>query len=687
MPMVTATLKMFDAMTRPLQNITNSMNLMLSVFEDMQSSANRNMKIDQTLTAAKKQLTIAESEIKKSIDDATKAQQRFEQAVNNSKKSADGLGSSIKRWAAGLAGAYLSYKSGQQLLQSADTYVTMRARLDLITDEGQNVDELRNMIFAMSQRVGADFNAMSDSIARLGLLARDAFGSTEEIVAFTELMQKAFAVSGAGAQEQAAAMYQLSQAMAAGALQGDEFRSIMENAPMLADAIAKFVGVSKGELKKLSSEGKITADIIKGALFNAAEDINAKYEQIPTTFGAMFQRLGNTAFRAFEPVFKHMSEWLNSEQGQRFYQTLTNAIYFAAGAVDVLTGLIIGLTNFIQNNWPLIAPIVWGIVAAITAYKLATLASAAATKIYKFALDVKKRGLITAAAAQWGLNAAMLASPITWVVLGIIALVAAIYLVVAAINKFAGTSISATGLIAGAFAFLGAFIWNTVVGVINAIIQYLWTYLVEPWISIVEWVLNVFNGGFNSFGDAVKNLLGQIISWFLSLGKVVTKIIDAIFGTDWTAGLESLQDSILKWGKNEQAITLSREAPMIDAYIDYGKAWDAGYEWGSNLFSGFDKMTQNMDDMAAAFKNGGLTRVGEVGKIRNTVDISSEDLKMMRELAEINAINNFVTLTPTITFGDTHVRNESDIKKIIANIEEYMNEQLASSAKGLHGIT
>src|SRR5690606_18880728 len=259
--------------------------------------------------------------------------------------------SSVGRWATGLASAYLTVQGIQSALESADTYISARARLDLIVDQGQSVDDLQAQIHAAAQRARGDFIAMTDNVARLGLLAGDAFGSSGEIVAFVETLQKAFTVSGAEAQEQAAAMYQLSQAMASGRLQGDEFRSIMENAPMLADAIAKYLGVSKGELRELSSEGALTADVIKAVLFSAADDINAKFAEMPMTFGATFQKVKNEAFKAFAPVFQQMNEWLNSERGAAMLNAITNAIYLAAAAASGLLNILTWIGDVIYNNW------------------------------------------------------------------------------------------------------------------------------------------------------------------------------------------------------------------------------------------------------------------------------------------------------------------------------------------------
>lgn len=129
----------------------------------------------------------------------------------------------------------------------------------------------------------------------------------------------------------------------------------------------------------------------------------------------------------------------------------------------------------------------------------------------------------------------------------------------------------------------GAFVWNLVASVVNGLIQFVWTHFVEPFLGIIEWILNACNGGFNSFGGAVANLIGNIISWFLSLGKVVTKIIDAIFGTNWTDGLNALQDKVLKWGKKEDSITINREAPDIMERKNVGDAWDKGWQKGTDI--------------------------------------------------------------------------------------------------------
>ncbi|MFV0498411.1 MAG: tail tape measure protein, partial [Candidatus Fimivivens sp.] len=290
--------------------------------------------------------------------------------------------------------------------------------------------------------------------------------------------------------------------------------------------------------------------------------------------------------------------------------------------------------------------------------------------------------------AQWALNSAFLASPITLIIIGLIMIVSVIYMVVAAINKFTGASTSATGIIIGAFAFLGAFIWNTITGVVNAIIQFLWTSFVEPIIGIVEWVLNVFSGGFDSFGDAVKNLIGQIISWFLSLGKVVTKIIDAIFGTNWTAGLSSLQDNVLEWGKNENAITLDRTAPVVGSRIEYGDAWDAGKNFGEGIedkISGIFDIGAD-DPFAAAATQDVLGDISSnTGSMADSLSSSNEDMSLLRALAEREAINQFTTAKVHVELGGVtnQVSQNTDLDGIVSYLSEALQEQLTVVAEGV----
>lgn len=570
-----------------------------------------------------------------------------------------------------MASQLLSLENIQSAMSISDRYMNSLARINAVNDGTQSDKQLQEKIYAAAYRSRGNYFEMTDYVARLGLTAPEAFSGNDEVIAFTELAQKAFRLGGTGAMEQQDGMTQLINAMATGGFQGEDFNAIMNSAPMLAEAISSFTGKSTDELKAMSAEGLITADIIKWALFNAADEINRKFEDLPMTFGDIGNQLSTVAIQSFGPVIEHVNQMMNSEQGQQFIARISQVIQVVAGLVGGLVEGIGMLANWVIENWSMIEP-------------------------FLIAAGVVWLALITA--QLWVMFAA-------WVALNMpmIVVVTVIALIIFALQKLGVTTEQIVGTILGAFSVLGAFLWNVIVGVVNSIIQFLWRNIVEKFIGMFEWAFNALNGGFNSFGDAVKNLIGQIISWFLSLGKIVTTIIDAIFGTEWTDGLTSLQDELISWGKNDQAITISREAPTFLNRIEYDKAWDAGYQTGEKLVNsiqnGLDgfNLEQMMNfgagngtdftvpgDSDATLDN--INKVNEVGRIGDTVDISSEDLKMMRELAEMNAIQNFVSLTPTVNVQTGDIRNGYDVDTIIARIEQSLTDQIASSAQGVYGL-
>lgn len=226
--------------------------------------------------------------------------------------------------------------------QTADRLTSIRSRLNLVNDGTQTTADLMNKIYDAAQRTRGGYDDMADSVAKLNMLAKDAFSSNDEAIEFVEQMNKQFKISGASIQESSAAMYQLTQAMAAGKLQGDEFHSIMENAPMLAQSIAKEMGMTVGELKNVSSEGMITADVIKNALFNSAEETNAKFAEMPMTFAEVGQSIQNEALMAFQPVLEQLSSITGGSILQDFVGGITVAFRAMAAAAQVSISVISG---------------------------------------------------------------------------------------------------------------------------------------------------------------------------------------------------------------------------------------------------------------------------------------------------------------------------------------------------------
>lgn len=610
-----------DGMTSVLRKISGALTTTLDAFEQMQRASGQSINSAQ-FAAARSQLVGANAELDKMADNFQKAGSK-----------ADGLMGKISGIAAGIA----SIATVQKLVNLSDDVTSAQARLNLLVTDGGSVDELEAKIMASANRSRSAYLDTASAVAKLGLNAGNAFDhDMDQVIAFMEQVNKQFVIGGATAQEQSNAMVQLTQAMAAGALRGEELNSILDSAPGIARAIEQYMGVAEGSIKEYAAEGKVTAQVVKNALFSVADETNAKFESMPMTWAQVWTMMSNIALQALEPVLTFI--------------------------------------NWLANNIEIIGPLVLGVAAALAVYLIATKGVAAATKVWT--------------AVQTAFNAVMALNPVFLIIMGIILLIALIYAVVAAVNRVTGASTSATGIIRGAVLVLAAIIGNTVIGLLNAIIQFIWSIFVEPFLGIIERILNVCNGGFNSFGDAVANLIGNIISWFLSLSKVVTKIIDAIFGTDWTGGLNALQDKVLAWGKNENSITLDRKAPTIDHRFEYGDAWSKGYDFGAGVENKIGGMFNTGDggfDMSSMMGDVGSI-AGDTGSIADSLSVTDEELEYLRDIAERDAINRFTTVEVKIDMtGMTNkIDGSADIDGIITELTDGFTEALVTAAEGVH---
>lgn len=622
-----------DQVTGVLKNITRALDITLHSFEQMQdASANAvDVRLLNQARAGLGEVNLAvremeenyrraaqqEQQVTRNIRQSTQAEQQLNASIRGGNDALDDMVGKAKNLAATI-GASVGLK---KLIELSDQMTSTTARLNFIVDDGGSVEALEAKIMASAQRSRAAYLDTASAIASMGANAGAAFTSNDELIAFMEQVNKQFVIGGASAQGQAAAMLQLTQAMAAGALRGEELNSILENAPGIARAIEQYMGIAEGSIKSYAEKGAVSATVVKNALLSIADETNAKFNGMAMTWGQVWTQMGNIALKVTQPL---------------------------------LTAI-----NWLANNLSVIGPILLGLGTAFLVFQVAahwTQIAAVATAAYHAVVNLLSIGFgvltgntAAASAAVFTFNSALLASPITWIIMLIAVVIGLLYGVVAIINKVTGSSISATGLICGAIAVAGAFIGNTVIGLLNALIQYIWAIFVAPFLGIVEWILNVCNGGFNSFGDAVANLIGQIIGWFLNLGKVVTTIIDAIFGTNWTAGLESLQSSVTAWGKNENAITLDKNAPTIDYRFEYGDAWAAGNDFGKGIDAKIGGMfnTGGLGD-SSGFDLGDIAAyTGETadntGKTADALAVTEEQLEYLRDIAERDAINRFTT--------------------------------------------
>lgn len=647
------------------------------------------------------------------IRDNVDEQGRFNREIEEGTNEANSLMQTIK----GAVAAYATIQTLSTALNLSDQLTSTTARLNLMNDGLQTTQDLQNMIYLSAERARGSYQATADAVSKLGLMAGDAFGSSEEIIAFMEQVNKQFTIAGTEAAGIDAAMLQLTQAMGSGVLRGEEYNSILEQAPNIIQAIADYMEVPKGQLKDMAAEGQITADIVKAAMFAAADETNAKFESMPKTFSQIWTSFQNTALMAFQPVLQRMNEIANSEAFQEFVNNAIEGLSMVAGIALEIFDLLVGVAGAVADNWSWLSPIIYGVAAALAVYygwQLAVNAINAITKGIHIAMAIAQMihaaatGALTAAtaaeiAAQNGLNAALYACPIVWIIVLIIALIALFYAAVAAVNKFAGTSVSATGIICGAFMVALAFIGNIFVA--------LWNLVVDVFVLIYNLVATVANFIGNVFTDpigAVCRLFFDLADTVLGILQALASAIDAIFGSNLAGSVQGWRDSLGGWvddtfGKGDEVMAKMNADDMKLGRFEYGAAWDAGYSFGEGIdesianfdpSSLFDTNIPGADDYANLSNYGssiggigsGVDDIaGNTGKIADSMDITEEDLKYLRDIAEQEAINRFTTAEITIEQTNHNtVSGKMDLDGIVSGLTDAANEAVDKIAEGVH---
>lgn len=598
-------------------------------------------------TASIRAAAAAEKEAERQAKAAAKAQKEYNQSMESGTGSADRLTASLKK----MAGGYIGLQGVKGLLQMSDTLVSTTARLDMVNDGLQTTAQLNSMIFQSANRARGSYTEMSAMVSKLGLLAGDAFGSTQEIVAFAEQLNKQMAISGTSTMEGQAAMLQLTQAMASGVLRGEELNSILEQTPMIAQTIANYLGVNVGQMREMASEGAITADIVKNAMFAAAEETNAKFEEMPMTWGQVWTKFQNYATMGLRPVLLGLSWLANNIE-------IIGPLVLGAGAAFAIFQ--------VAANWTKIATI------ATTAYH-------GAVTLLSIGYGVLTGNTAAASAATMVFNSALLASPITWVLMGLALIVGALYAGVAAYNHFTGASVSATGIIAGVMSALGAHVYNTVAFMYNGFAVF------------ANFIGNVFNNPVAAVKVLFYDMAQTVLGYLLNIANGIEGLVNKIPGVtvDLTSGVESWINNL---GAKSAAVKESSGwkeyfSPM--EYKDYSSAFSSGYDKGSNFFSnvfggGVGAELGNFGTASLGDISDKLDGIGkDVGSIKKSVDMSKEDIKLMVDMATQRYVNkiNLTAQTPVITVNGANTGNtEADRKSLADALAIILQEQRAAGS-------
>ena len=689
MSTIQGSIMLMDAMSTPLGNIIGAINTTITALQnvnntDVSIDTSRLANAQTMIVQAGAQLSEIERNIQLGIQNNTAEQNNFNKSLNQGVNKADSLFSKIKSF----LGLYAGIQSVKIGLDVSDNISQTTARLNMINDGKQTTDQLQQAIFQSAKNSRAGFLDTASVVSKLGLLAPQAFNSNMETVNFSELMDKSFKVGGK--------------------LQGDEFRSIMENAPLLAQAISKYTGKSIGELKDMSKEGLITSDVIKNAVFAMSDEINSKFNSIPMTFGDVVTQIKSNAVNSFMSISSTMSGIFNSERFQGFIDGVSSFINKAFVMINWLIKGISMVGTVLYEIWGPIQPILVTVLGLLTAYKLVmgfiavktAIASGIAT-IYNLALLAKQTmlgavsvALAQATAAQTGLNIAILTCPITWIIAGIALVIAAIYGVVAVFNKITGKAVSATGIIVGVFYWMGGLIYNIIAATWNKLAQ-TFVSIYNLGVSIAEFFANVFKHPIR----AVAHLFANFINFLIDKVKFLGSVIDTICGTNVVGRLETVQTAIGDWvnekvGGNE--ITLKRmdaTQVMMDR-VGLKDMYNKGYEKGAN-FSLFGKNAETGIDTNTEFGNSTNPEVAKSNDLlknidKNTkkagdmLDLSHDEISYLRDLAEREAINRFTTAEVKVDVGGItqHVASALDLDDIVDYMTNKMEEGIAIAAEG-----
>ena len=706
---IRAAIALYDGVTSPLQSMHKAMGVVLNTFEAMQQASGRAVDTAAIREAREEwaKAGTAFDAIEENIRNANNEQQKFNNSIRGSSNSANGLLSIIKKVAiaaGGIAGI-------NKVLNISDELASTKARLNLLVDDGGSVEALEQKIMASAQRSRSVYFDTASAVAKLGLNAGNAFGGNmDQVIAFMEQVNKQFVIGGATAQEQSNAMIQLTQAMAAGALRGEELNSILDGAPGIARAIEKYMGIAEGSIKSVAQEGKVTAEVVKNAMFAMADETNAKFDSMPKTWAQIWAGMKNQALSMFAPILTKINQIANSSKFQQVTTALINGLAGVANIASSVLDILISIASVIVDNWSWIQPIIMGIVAAMLIYNGVMLVGntimavqAAVKAIHTAMTTAWSVATFAATAAQQGLNAALLACPLTWIILLIIAVIAAIYAACAAVAKFTGVANSGFGVICGGIMVVIAFFKNLGLSVAN--------------IALGIW--NALGACASNIGTAFHNVISNVQGWFYNLLStaltVVAGICEALnklpfvefdYSGITSKASEYAAKSAEAYGNVEEyksvADAFNEGMSTFDTFQD-GWAADAfasGAAWGDGVadkvsgmfdFSALDSM--GADSLDAFNLGNDLDSIyGNTGDIANNtaatadaLDIAEEDLAYLRDIAEREAINRFTTAEIKVEqHNENHISKDADLDGIMDAWANDFAEKLEVSEEGVH---
>lgn len=706
MATIRTSIQLYDAMSPALRSMNKALNVVLNSFEAMQSASSSPVDSSE-IRQARDELARVETQldsVEQNIRQGNEQQRQFNDSIRNGSNAASDLKSKFM----GIVSVIGGMMGLKKVFDLSDELTQTTARLNMMNDGLQTTEELQNMIFASAQRSRGAYQATADAVSKMGIMAGDAFNSNAELVAFVEQLNKQFTIAGTSQEGVSAAMLQLTQAMGSGVLRGEELNSVFEQAPTIIQAIADYLDVPIGQIRAMAQEGQLSADVVKNAMLSVADETNAKFESMPKTIGQVWQSIKNQALMEFQPILQKINEIVNTDKFNNLVDGAIGAITTLASLATAAFTALASVAGFVYDNWSWIEPIIWAVIAAFIAYNAVSLitngilAVQALAQGVKAAADTMQAGTTFAATvAQHGLNAALLACPLTWIILLIIAVIAAIVGVCQWIAKTTGVANSFFGVITGginvaihAVKNAGLFIANVALGI---------------WEALGACVSNI--------GTAFHNVIANIKGWFFGLLSTALTVVEGICAAlnklpfvefDYS-GISAKADeyaakSAEAYGSTEEYKSIgdafSKGFNTFDAFESgwASDAFNAGAAWGDGItdkVSGFFNGGEGSDGTLDAFNNASTLdgiyqntgdTAGSTAAMADSMDAMEDSVEYMKDIAEREAINRYTIVDGiTVTNNNTNnISSDMDIDGVMEKWNTDFTEVLETAAEGVH---
>lgn len=721
---ISASIALTDRISRPLMAITRALNTTISSFEEM-NRASANPINTQALAAARNelaqvgvQLRTMEEEINRAsgsqerlngnirraeteTNHGARGQRNFNNEINRGERAANRLVSGLKR----IAGVYMSIRTAGQMIKLSDQITQTDTRLALTVDDGGSVDELNAKIFASAQRARASYLGTADVVSKLGQRAGAVFQNNDETIQFAENLNKLFVVAGASQQEMYSASLQLTQALGSGVLRGEELNAVFEAAPNVIQTIADYLDVPIGKIRGMASDGLITADIVKNAMLSATEDINQKFDSMPMTFAQVWQSFTNNALQAFVPISKQLNALANSQEMQALVENAILAVNVLSTAVVQLFQLLGSAGSFVYDNWSVLSPVILGVAGVIGVYTAATKGAALATAFFtgiqrgfaavqtivSVGYGVLTGSTVAASDATLLFNSSLLACPLTWLLMIMIAVVAVIYGIVAAFNKWKGTTISATGIIAGAFYGLWAFIQNILIEWQNI------------FANVANFIMNCFHDPVSAVKILFYDMAITVVGYIETMARAIEDVINKIPGVEVniTGGLENFKNILIS--KANAAKDKAQWVEYVEKweYKDIGKQVTKGYQdgdafqadakdWLKDTFGAGLGNIGYVPNISAAVEDGGIgdnvkNIADNTAKVADSslLNMGASDFDFIKAMAEQKYFDKKVEIQVSMT-NNNSINSELDLDGIIGTLADGLEEKMAVMAEGAY---